>query len=68
MAQMVETMSVFASDRRLKKPRAVPRPGDDRQKAAPDAEKKQAAKTHGGLLTAALMKGKVVVSAGASQP
>ncbi len=69
MAQMVETVSVFAADRRLKKPLTIPRPGDDgTSREVPTVEAEYRAATHGGLLTAAMMGGKVVVSAGVTPP
>ncbi len=50
LAQMVEVMSVYASERRLKEPRVIPRP-TDRQKEQQQREER--AVTHGGLLGAA---------------
>lgn len=62
MAQAVEVMSVFAADRRLKEPRAIPRPGESGSKEQQVQQREAAAASHGGLLTAAAMRGKVVVS------
>ncbi len=50
LAQMVEVLSVSASDRRLKEPRTIPRP-TDRQRE--EQQREQRAATHGGLLKAA---------------
>lgn len=60
MAQMVEVMSVFAADRRLKEPRVIPRPGEHGTAQQQAQDQAARAASHGGLLTAALMRGKVV--------
>lgn len=68
MAQMVEVLSVSAAGRALKEPRVIPRPSDGKAAAKPAEAKKAAAVSHGGLLTAAAMRGKVVAAAPAAVP
>lgn len=66
MAQMVEVLSVQASEHKLPKPRVIPRPGDPATRKQPQQteqqQAQQAAATHGGLLTAAAMRGMIVVT------
>jgi alkylated DNA nucleotide flippase Atl1 len=62
MAQMVEVMSVFAADKRLKQERVIPRPGELGTAQQQEQDRQERAANHGGLLAAATMRGKVVVS------